>query len=191
MLHVVSRNCRSWRVINRTLLNPSRDELDITLGQWWLVPGHLRFTIAGRNLCNKVATGRVARHNRSRLALPTGQQPRKTGHHVLTVRLGRLMAPLTVRLKNWANLFVVTHLFASASCLVRGFGFSRREACCEKQSRQENRQKTFHMHDRISRPHEHSTNQKKMHRMVCERSQADRSVGCPKFNPKGQNILVY
>ena len=99
------------RVVVRALGEPLFEQLDFQREQRRLALRHLGFAFGIRHdLHVQQALVGIAREHRRGLVLAVAarEELREIRHHVAALRLGRLMATLTIGLQNGANLLVVT-----------------------------------------------------------------------------------
>ncbi len=107
VVHVVSLPRVLGCVVVCSLFDPFPNERDVRLRQGRFALGHFRLTIGRCDQLQQVTVIRLPRHDGHLFAFATCDQPGEVGHDIGTIRFGRLMAPLAVRLKDRADLLVV------------------------------------------------------------------------------------
>ncbi|NDD39357.1 MAG: WD40 repeat domain-containing protein, partial [Verrucomicrobia bacterium] len=119
MIHVVTLLRIGRRVIHRALRDPTADQLDFYFVQRLAPLGHLGLAVLGCDELEEVGFLRRLRDDGGEFGLARLHEQAHLGHHILTARLGRLMATLTVRLKNGADVLVITDLLGWRGLLLR------------------------------------------------------------------------
>ena len=110
MIHIHQLARRGGRIVAGTLFNPPSNQRNLVLTKWSFSLRHAGgFTVRGY-LLDQVARLRVPRIYSRLPTLASRQQCAEFGHHVITARLGRLMATVAVFLEDWSNLAIVADL---------------------------------------------------------------------------------